>query len=141
MEISTDKQRLDLPKIHDFLCNRSYWAKGIPLEVVQRSIDNSMCFGVYNGEGEQVGFARVITDCATFAVICDMIVFETHRGQGISKQIMAAIMAHPDLQRLRRTMLFTLDAQGLYRQFGFENSANPERMMQIASMNVYSYEL
>lgn len=137
MLISTDKNLLNLPKIHDYLCHRSYWAKGIPLEVVQRSIDNSCCFGAYI-EGEQVGFVRVVSDCATFAVICDMIVFETHRGQGISKQLMTEIMAHPDLQRLRRMLLFTLDAHGLYRQFGFENSPYPERMLQIASMNVYS---
>ena len=135
-QISTDKSQLDLYKIHDFLCNRSYWAKGIPMEVVERSIANSLCVGIYNEE-EQVGFARVITDCATFAYICDMIVFEEFRGQHISKQIMEYIMRLPELQNLRRTMLFTLDAHGLYRQFGFENSANPERMMQIASMNVY----
>ncbi len=137
MEISTDKTRLDIPKIHDFLCNRSYWAKGIPIEIVTKSIENSLCFGAYNQAGELLGFGRVITDFATFGYICDMLVFEEYRGQGISKKIVAEIMAHPDLQRFRRMMLFTLDAHGLYRQFGFENSANPERMMQIASMNVY----
>ncbi len=137
LEISNDKSRLDKTKIHDFLCNRSYWAKGIPIDVVERSIEHSLCFGAYI-DGEQAGFARVITDYATFAYICDMVVFEEYRGSGISKQIMAKIMADEGLQRLRRTMLFTLDAHDLYRQFGFENSANPERMMQIASMNVYN---
>ena len=139
IEISTDKNRLDRAKIHDFLTARSYWAKGIPMEVVERSIENSLCIGAYTGT-EQAGFARVITDYATFAYICDMVVFEEFRGQHISKQIMAYIMALPELAQLRRTMLFTLDAHGLYRQFGFENSANPERMMQIASMNVYNKE-
>ncbi|MEY4926903.1 MAG: hypothetical protein RI894_1339 [Bacteroidota bacterium] len=136
VEISTDKSRLNTAKIHDFLCNRSYWAKGIPIEVVERSIEHSLCLGAYI-EGEQAGFARVITDFATFAYICDMVIFEEYRGKNISKQIMATIMAHESLQRLRRMMLFTLDAHGLYRQFGFENSPNPERMMQIASMDVY----
>jgi GNAT superfamily N-acetyltransferase len=127
--ISTDPSRLDLEMIHGFLAG-SYWACGIPREVVARAVRHSLCFGAYEGT-RQVGFARVITDRATYAYIGDVFVLPSHRGRSIGKRIMATIMAHPDLQGLRRWNLFTRDAHGLYRQFGFGESRYPERLMEI----------
>jgi GNAT superfamily N-acetyltransferase len=127
--ISTDPSRLDLEVVHGFLTS-SYWAAGIPREVVERAIRGSLCFGAYLGNC-QVGFARVISDGATFAYVSDVFVLPSHRGRGVSKRIMAAIMAHPDLQGLRRWALATRDAHGLYRQFGFAEPRHPERMMEI----------
>jgi GNAT superfamily N-acetyltransferase len=128
--INTDKSTLDRNLVYRFLNTESYWAKNIPRDVVERSIANSLCFGAYH-DGEQVGFARVITDYATFAYVADVFVVEAHRGHGVSKQIMRAIRDHPQLQRLRRWHLVTADAQGLYRQFGFRELENPERHMEI----------
>jgi GNAT superfamily N-acetyltransferase len=123
--------------IHRYLSEESYWAKGIPRDVVERSIENALCFGAYEG-GKQVGFARVVTDYAVFAYIGDVFVLGSHRGRGVSKMIMSAIMAHPKLQGLRRWSLVTRDAHGLYRQFGFSALANPEKHMERTLRNPYT---
>jgi len=126
--ISTDKERLDRAAIHEFL-RGSYWAKGIPREVVDRSIEHSLCFGLYEGE-RLVGFARVISDYATFGYLADVFVLESHRGRGLATWFMQIVMAHPDLQGLRRWMLVTADAHGLYRKVGFIEPRRPERLME-----------
>jgi GNAT superfamily N-acetyltransferase len=131
LSITTDPSRLDLDVVHGFLAT-SYWAAGIPRETVERAVRHSLCFGAFDGD-QQVGFARVISDYATYAYISDVFVVPSHRGRGVGKQLMAAIMAHPDLQRLRRWTLFTRDAHGLYRQFGFGEPRHPERLMEILS--------
>lgn len=129
LTISTDPARLDLDTVHRFL-TRSYWARGIPREVVERAVRHSLCFGAYEG-GRQVGFARVISDRATYAYVSDVFVLPSHRGRSIGRRLMAAIMAHSELQGLRRWGLFTRDAHGLYRQFGFGPARHPERLMEI----------
>ncbi len=134
-QISTDPQRLDVAAIHAFL-TQSYWSPGIPRATVERAISHSLCFGLYRGT-EQAGFARVVTDRATFAYLADVFILEAHRGQGLSKWLMQVVMAHPDLQGLRRFMLATRDAHGLYRQFAFDELANPSRMMEILRPDVY----
>jgi len=136
LSISTDHELLDLDVIHSFLAG-SYWAQGIPREVVARSIENSLCFGIYE-EQRQVGFARVISDYATYAYIADVFVLESHRGRGLGKWMMECIMAHPPLQGLRRWGLATRDAHGLYEQFGFTALASPERHMERYNRSVYS---
>ena len=128
-DISTDPSRLQLDAIHAYL-TRSYWSPGIPKDVVARGVANSMCFGLYRGES-QVGFARVITDKASFAYLADVYVLEAHRGQGLSKRLVGEILAHPDLQGLRRFLLATADAHGLYAQFGFNALARPQNMMEL----------
>ena len=153
--ISTDPARLDLDVIHGFLTN-CYWAKGIPRDVVARSIEHSLCFGIYD-EGDanfsrlakearnrapehnapQVGFARVISDFATIAYLGDVFVLESHRGRGLSKWMMECIMQHPALQGLRRWILLTRDTHGLYSQFGFTPVAKPERYMELHRPDVY----
>jgi GNAT superfamily N-acetyltransferase len=135
--VSTDRSKLDVDLIHHYLSEESYWAKAIPRDVVQRSIDNALCFGAYDGDA-LVGFARVITDYAVFAYIGDVFVIESHRGRGISKMIMTAIMEHASLQGLRRWSLVTSDAQGLYRQFGFKELAAPEKHLERVLRNPYS---
>ena len=127
--VSTDRARLDLEVIHGYL-RQSYWAAGIPRELVERAMRHSVCFGAYDGD-RQVGFARVVTDHATFGYISDVFVLPSHQGRGVGKRIMAAIMAHPDLQGLRRWTLATRDAHGLYRQFGFGPPRYPDRLMEI----------
>ncbi len=127
--ISTDKRRLDRDLVFDFLHHRSYWCPGVPRDVVERSIEHSLCFGVYAEDGAQLGFARVITDCATFAYLADVFVVESARGQGLSKRLMAEILAHPELVGLRRFMLATRDAHELYRLFGFEALPDPTLFM------------
>jgi GNAT superfamily N-acetyltransferase len=134
--VSTDPTRLDLDVIHGFLSS-CYWAKGIPREIVVRSIKHSLCFGVYDGNGAQVGFARVISDFATYAYIADVFVLESHRGQGLGKLLMEGITQHPELQGLRRWSLSTLDAHGLYAQFGFTSLKWPERYMEILRPGIY----
>ncbi len=135
--ISTDRSKLDIDVIHRFLA-RAYWAAGIPRATVVRAIDNSLCFGVYDG-AEQVGFARVISDSATFAYIADVFILEPYRERGLGKELMASIMAHPDLQGLRRWSLGTRDAHGLYAQFGFRPVDNPSPiMMEIVNPDVSS---
>ncbi|MBP1771593.1 MAG: family N-acetyltransferase [Holophagaceae bacterium] len=134
--ISTEKPRLDVQAIHAYL-SRSYWSPGIPLEMVRRAIDHSLCFGVFHGP-DQVGFARVITDQTTFAYLADVYILESHRGRGLSKWLMEVITGHAELQGLRRFMLATRDAHGLYRQFGFREAAHPSRLMEIVNPNAYS---
>lgn len=134
-EISTDPDRLDVAVIHAFLA-QSHWSPGIPRAVVERAMRNSLCFGVYQGQ-DQVGFARVVTDKATFAYLADVFILEAHRGKGLSKQLMQVVMAHEDLRGLRRFMLGTRDAHGLYRQFAFGELAYPSRMMEIFKADVY----
>ncbi|WP_298710643.1 GNAT family N-acetyltransferase [Chitinophaga sp.] len=126
--ITTDKQALQLPVIHRYLSEDSYWAQDIPVSLVETSIEHSLCFGMYH-EGEQVGFARVVTDYATFGYLADVFVLPAHRGQGLSKWLMEVILSHPGLQQLRRMMLMTQDAQGLYEQYGFTVWEYPERCM------------
>jgi GNAT superfamily N-acetyltransferase len=143
-QISTDPTKLDLDLIHQFLSEHSYWARGIPRDVVARSIANSLCFGVYAvGEAMpklnwcQVGFGRVATDRATFAYLADVFILPEHRGQGLSKRLMDEILVHPDLQGLRRWMLATADAHDLYRKYGFERLSQPDRFMQRHDPDVY----
>lgn len=133
--ISTDKRLLDLSAIHSFL-TRSYWAKGIPFETVKKSIEHSLNFGVYKA-GKQIGFARVITDYATYAYIGDVYILEEYRGQGLSKWLMQVISDHPELQGLRRWTLLTRDAHELYRKTGFMESQNSERYMEKTNPDVY----
>jgi GNAT superfamily N-acetyltransferase len=135
-ELSTDPARLDLQAVHAYL-TRSYWSPGIPRDVVDRAAANSLCFGLYHAGEGQVGFARVVTDRATFAYLCDVYVLEGHRGHGLSKWLMTAIVEHPELQGLRRFMLGTKDAHGLYAQYGFTPLDNPARMMEILRPQVY----
>jgi GNAT superfamily N-acetyltransferase len=133
--ISTDPARLDLERIHAVLAE-SYWAKGIPFDVVERSIRHSLPFGLFHG-AEQVGFARVITDRATFAYLADVFVIETHRGRGLGTWLMEAVIAHPELQGLRRWVLLTRDAHELYRKFGFSELKQPDRYMDRWNPEVY----
>jgi GNAT superfamily N-acetyltransferase len=134
--ISTDRARLNLDLIHGFLTN-CYWAKGVSREVVERSIEHALCFGIYDGAAAQVGFARVVSDLATFAYIGDVFVLESHRGRGLSKWLMECVVQHPALQNLRRWILLTRDAHGLYSQFGFTPVKAPERYMELHRPNVY----
>jgi GNAT superfamily N-acetyltransferase len=134
--VSTDRSKLDLPLIHTFLSTQAYWCLNIPFTTVKRSVENALCFGVYQGD-RQVGFARVITDYATIAYLGDVFILPEHRGKGLSKQLIGEIMAHPDLQGLRRWMLLTGDAHGLYRQYGWKPIANPDLYMEIATPDIY----
>lgn len=133
--ISTDRERLDREMIHDFLSLRSYWAKGRELDVINRGIDNSLSFGIYRGE-QQVGFARVVTDYATFAWLADVFVLEEYRGKGLGKWLIEVILAHPQLQGFRRWALSTKDAHELYRDFGFNELTRPERWMERPDPNM-----
>lgn len=133
--ISTDPAQLDLDVVHGFLAT-SYWAAGIPRDVVARSIEASVPFGLYRGD-EQVGFARVVTDRATFAYLCDVFVVEAHRGRGLGRWLVATVLAHPDLRALRRWMLATWDAHGLYAGHGFTPLAKPETFMERYDPDVY----
>jgi len=128
--ISTDPTLLDLALIHDFLANHSYWATGRPLEVVGRSLSNSICFGLYE-KGRQVGLARVGSDRATFAWLCDVFVLEAYRGQGLSKWLIESVVGHPSLQGLRWILLGTRDAHGLYKRYGFTPLADPTRFLEL----------
>lgn len=133
--ISTDKARLDIAAIHKFL-TASYWSQGIPIETVRRSIQGSLCFGLYKSS-EQIGFARVITDGATFGYLCDVYVLDSYRGIGLSKRLMQAVVEHPSLQGLRRFSLATRDAHSLYSKFGFASLQRPERYMEILNPKIY----
>ncbi|MHB1303648.1 MAG: GNAT family N-acetyltransferase [Acidiphilium sp.] len=135
-EISTDTHRLDLEVIHNFLAVESYWSPGIPRSIVERAVRNSLCFGVYHGSA-QVGFGRVVTDKSTFALLADVFILRAHRGKGLSKWLMRCIVEHEDLQGLRRLLLLTSDAHGLYRQFGFEQLGNPSRFMEVLRPDIY----
>lgn len=129
--ISTDKALLNTEVIYNFL-NSSYWAQGRSLQVIKKSIRNSLCFGVFL-DGQQIGFARVISDYATFAYLADVFILEEYRGNGFSKKLLKHIISHPDLQNLKRWMLATRDAHNLYRKFGFTQLKNPERFMEIVA--------
>lgn len=133
--ISTDKRKLDLAVVHAFLTT-SYWATGVPMEVVERSVEHSLAFGVYE-DNRQVGFARVITDRATFAYLADVFILEPWRGKGLGTWLIEVVLSHPELQGLRRWMLATRDAHELYRKAGFTSMASPERFMEIANPDAY----
>ncbi len=133
--VITNIDDMDMTVIHGFL-SQSYWAKGIPQATLQKALENSLCFGLFDGE-QQVGFARMVTDKATFAYLADVFVLESHRGHGGAKTLMTAIMDHADLQGLRRMLLATRDAHSLYRQFGFTDLARPEIMMELHRPDIY----
>ncbi|MBI3519490.1 MAG: GNAT family N-acetyltransferase [Bacteroidetes bacterium] len=133
---STDKSKLNLDYIHHFLSKESYWAKNIPIDIVKQSIDGSLCFGVYHS-GRQIGFARVITDYATFGYLADVFIDRDYRGQGLSKELMKFIMEQDVIKKLRRFMLATLDAHSLYAQFGFESQEGNKRLMGIKFFEEY----
>lgn len=133
--LSTNKSLLDIEVIHRFLV-RSYWAEGIPRSTVEQSIEHSLCFGLFD-EGTQIGFARVISDHATFAYLSDVFVLEDYRGLGLSKWMMSCIQSMDSLQGLRRFMLATADAHGLYEQYGFKALSKPERLMEVLEPDIY----
>jgi len=135
-EVSTDRRRLDTALIHRFLSS-TYWARDIPPKIVERSIKNSLCFGVY-AQGRQVGFARVITDYATFGYVADVFVLPEYRRRGLAKMLMRAILDHPELRGLRRLLLATRDAHKLYAPFGFKPLANPEHFMTVHRPEIYT---
>ena len=135
-EVSTDRRRLNVDLIHGFLSSSS-WAQNIPRRVVEKLIQHSLCFGAFCG-GQQVGFGRVITDCATFAYIADVFVVPEHRSHGVAKLVLRAMLQHPDLQGLRRILLATVDAHKLYEQFGFQLLTHPEHYMTIHRPDVYA---
>lgn len=137
MEISQDKSRLQLDVIHQFLSTQSTWAIGIPRELVERSIANSLCFGGYVNQ-QQIAFARVVSDYATFAYLMDVFVLPEHQGKAYSSQLLTAVFAHPQLQGLRRFMLASSNARGLYQRFGFRQLANPDIMMEINAPDIYA---
>jgi GNAT superfamily N-acetyltransferase len=136
MEISTDKERLDVEMIHRFLAEESYWAKTRSLEQTRTAIEHSLCYGAYH-DGRQIAFARVVSDQATFAYVGDVFVLDEFRGQGIGKRLMEAIVADPRLQNLRRWVLATRDAHGLYEQFEFSGLRHPERWMEKTAPDAY----
>src|SRR5882724_12224137 len=137
--ISSVADAMDLDAIHACLSG-SYWARGIPRAVMAKAISGSLCFGVFSEANAQVGFARVVTDRATFAYLCDVYVLEEHRGRGLAAWLMTAIVSHPDLQGLRRFVLATRDAHGLYERFGFAPLARPEIFMEINRPGIYLAE-
>ncbi|HUI72460.1 MAG TPA: GNAT family N-acetyltransferase [Spirochaetia bacterium] len=129
--VTTDRERMDLRFVHDFLSTKSYWAQGRAREIVERSMENSLCFGVFSPDGQQVGFARLVTDYATFAWLCDVFIDEAHRGKGLGKKLIQAVVSNPSVKGIKRIVLGTRDAHGLYRQYGgFQPIANPERWME-----------
>jgi GNAT superfamily N-acetyltransferase len=134
IEISNDNNRLDVSMIHAFLANESYWVPGISRQSVEKSIDNSLCFGAYSGD-RQVAFARVVTDYVRFAHLLDVFVLKEFRGRGLGKRLMNSILSHPELRTIMRFTLGTQDAHGLYAQFGFTSPANPERQMELLRPN------
>lgn len=135
-EISTDSSRLNVEVIHRFLAEESYWSIGVPRSIVERAIGHSLCFGVYHRD-DQVGFARVVTDQSTFALLADLFILEAHRGKGLSKRLMQSVIEHEDLQGLRRWLLLTSDAHELYRKYGFAELGNPSRFMEILKQDIY----
>jgi N-acetylglutamate synthase-like GNAT family acetyltransferase len=140
-KITDNKADMDVDAIHNYL-TCSYWAKNVPKSVITKAIENSLCFGVFaitaNENGQQVGFARLITDSVTFAYLADVYILEEHRGKGLSKQLMATIVKHPQLQGLRRIMLATRDAHGLYEKYGFTALTDQTMFMQLWTPDVYS---
>jgi GNAT superfamily N-acetyltransferase len=134
--ISTDRSRIDLPLVHEYLCNQSYWAAGISAAIIKKSIDNSLCWSIYT-DNKQVGFARVISDLATYAYLADVFIIPMHQGKGLGKWLMEVIFTDPQLQGLRRFVLATKDAHEFYEQFGFITYPNPERLMCRHDPDVY----
>ncbi|MRI32937.1 GNAT family N-acetyltransferase [Endozoicomonas sp. OPT23] len=134
--ISSDKSRLNLSVIHAYLSKDAYWCQGVPEATVTKAIQNSLCFGIYQ-KNEQVGFARLVTDKATFAYLADVFVLPDFQGQGLSKWLMECILEHPDLQGLRRIALMTGDAHGLYERYGFKPAAVPENYMEKHNPTIY----
>lgn len=137
IKIKNGFQNMDIKAIHQFLSTESYWAKGIPLETVSAALKNSFCIGLFE-DGKQIGFARLITDYATFGYLADVYILKEYRGNGLSKMMMKYIMELDFVKGLRRTLLATLDAHSLYRQFGFQSPENPGRLMEIKNNNVYN---
>ncbi len=135
IEISTDPTRIDVDAVHAYL-TRAYWCEGISKDLLAKEIAGSLCFSLFDG-ARQIGFARVVTDRATFAYLCDVYVLEQYAGQGLGKRLMQELQSHPDLQGLRRFVLVTRDAHGLYKQFGFEPLKNPDIYMEIHHQNIY----
>jgi GNAT superfamily N-acetyltransferase len=135
-EISTHTNRLDVGLIHCFLAEESYWSRGVARKIVEKAIQNSLCFGVYVG-AQQVGFGRVVTDKATFALLADVFILKAHRGKGLAKWLIQCIVDHDDLQGLRRLLLLTSDAHGLYAQFGFGPLGAPSRFMEVLRADIY----
>ncbi|MFK7925902.1 MAG: GNAT family N-acetyltransferase [Bacteroidia bacterium] len=134
--ISTDQSKLDIAKIHQYLSEESYWSKNISLEIVRAYIPHCLCFGVYHGE-EQIGFARLITDYTTFAYLCDVFIAAEFRGRGLGKWLVQSMLDHPQMQGLRRWLLFTKDAHGLYQQYGFDTLPKIHRAMAKINFTVY----
>jgi GNAT superfamily N-acetyltransferase len=134
--VSTDREKLDLSFIHGFLSKEAYWCLNIPFDRVKRSVENSLNFGLYHND-RQIGYARVITDYSTIAYLGDVFIIPEYRGKGLSKWMMQQVMDHPDLQGLRRWLLLTADAHGLYKQFGWEPVARPDRYMERFDPDVY----
>jgi len=136
--VSTDPGRLDVTAIHQFLSQDSYWSKGIPRPVLEKALQHSLCFGLYEG-ARQIGLARVITDRATYFYLCDVYVLESHRGRGLGRWLIECVVGHPELQGMRRmSLVVTLDAHALYAQFGFVPPAKPERYMEKLEPDIYS---
>jgi hypothetical protein len=135
-EVSTDRARLDIALVHGWIATQSYWAAGIPRETFERAVANSLPFGVYRGT-QQVGFARVVTDRATYAYLCDVWIDAPGRGAGLGKWLVECVLAHPDLQQLRRHCLMTRDAHALYAGFGFKPMPDPTRYLEIHRPEVY----
>ena len=136
LTITTDQSLFDFDKIYNFISGKSYWAEGIPMEILKRSVENSLSFGLFCDK-EQIGFARVVTDYATFGYLADVFIDEKFRGRGLSLWLMETIFAHADLKGLRRWLLATRDAHGLYEKFGFKGLSKPERMMEIVNADIY----
>ena len=136
--VSSDPKKLDLRFVHDWLTNESYWSRDIPFEVLQRLVKNSLCFGVYHESGKQVGFGWVVTDYTTFGWLTDVFIIKDYRGLGLSVLLMEFMLNHPELQILRRWLLGTDLAHGLYRKFGFKNLDHPENFMTLHRSNMYS---
>ncbi len=132
--ISTDKEKLDTVAIHDYLCNQSYWAKGRSFESVKKSMEHSICFGMYDNNGKTIGFARVVSDHVVFAYLMDLFIFDEYRGKGLGKQMLKYILGQPELQ-VRLWFLATANAHGLYKQFGFSQLEEPERFMLKRDIN------
>ncbi len=135
-KVSSNIKDMNLTAIHSYISG-SYWAKGIPITIMEKAINNSLCFGVFTESGQQVAFARMVTDCATFAYLADVFVLNEHKGKGISKWLMKFILNDPNLQGIRRMTLATSDAHGLYEQFGFKSLSSPESFMELHQPDVY----
>ncbi|MEO8002332.1 MAG: GNAT family N-acetyltransferase [Arenimonas sp.] len=136
IRISVDRADVDLDVVHAFLSQHAYWSKNIPRAVVKKSIENSYCFSAFI-EDRQVGFARVVSDGATFAYLCDVFTLPALHGQGVGKKLMQSVQSHPELQGLRRWMLMTADAHKLYESYGFTALAKPDRAMEISRPDIY----